>query len=409
MQTPEVTQAGDESHHFANRLASAQALSEAPRMSRPSSFLYAAMAMAGGVAWLSVGLELWFGPIVPTAQASALPVRQLVPALHALFGLVFLGALAWRPQRIVRLLLATTLLGMALLLVALYRYNSAAALLIIPMLGFAALLQTRGLIAVYAIGNLLLLAIVLAFRQMDTPYTYVGLHASLQLLAILLVTSMLRTENARAQLAQAHAELLATRGMLAEIARSQERLRLSRELHDVAGHKLTALRLNLSALTHNPQLDQAQVIALCTRLTEELLDDLRAVVHQLRVHDGLDLSAALESMAAPFPRPRVQLDIASHTRVPALEQADALLRAFQEGLTNAARHGDAARLWVRLHRDGDEIVLDMRDDGHGRGVPQAGHGLTGMRERMQALGGGLDFDRTDGHGFHLRAWLPVCP
>ncbi|WNL48088.1 sensor histidine kinase [Dyella sp. BiH032] len=378
-------------------------------MNRPPSFLYAAMAMAGGVAWLAVGLELWFGPIVPTAQASALPVRQWVPGLHALFAAVFLASLAWRPRRAVHLLLAAALVGMALLLVALYRYNSAAALLIIPMLTFATLLPTRGLVAVYAIANLLLLAIVLAFRQMDTPYTYVGLHASLQLLAILLVTSMLRTEHARAQLAQAHAELLATRGVLAEIARGQERLRLSRELHDVAGHKLTALRLNLSALKHNPQLDQAQTIALCTSLTEELLDDLRAVVHQLRLHDGLDLSAALQSMAAPFPRPRVQLDIAGHARVQTVEQADALLRAFQEGLTNAARHGDAAQLWVRLHRDGDEIVLDMRDDGQGSGAPQAGHGLTGMHERLQALGGGLEFGHVNGHGFHLRAWLPVCP
>jgi signal transduction histidine kinase len=367
------------------------------------------MAMAGGVAWLSVGLELWFDPIVPTAAASALPVHALVPSLHALFALVFLGSLAGRPPRTTRLLLAAVLLGMALMLVALYRYNSAAALLIIPMLALASLLRTRWLIAVYVVANALLLAVVLAFRQMDTPYTYVGLHASLQLLAILLVTSMLRTEQARTQLAQAHAELLATRGMLTEIARSQERLRLSRELHDVAGHKLTALRLNLSALTHNPQLDQAQVIALCTRLTEELLDDLRAVVHQLRVHDGLDLSAALESMAAPFPRPRVQLEIADHTRVPTLEQADALLRAFQEGLTNAARHGDAEQLWVRLHREGDEIVLDMRDDGQGRDATHAGHGLTGMRERMQALGGDLEFGRAEGHGFHLRAWLPLCP
>lgn len=408
MQTPEVTQEGDESHHFANRLASAQPLGEAPRMSRPS-FLYAAMAMAGCVAWLAVGLELWFSTIVPTSAADDLPVGALVPALHALFALVFLGSLAWRPPRPLHLLLAAMLLGMALVLVALYRYNSAAALLIIPMLAFAGLLRMRWLIAVYVVANLLLLAVALAFRQMDTPYTYIGLHASLQLLAILLVTSMLRTEQARAQLAQAHAELLATRGMLAEIARSQERLRLSRELHDVAGHKLTALRLNLSALTHNPQLDPAEVITLCTRLTVELLDDLRAVVHQLRMHDGLDLSAALESMAAPFPRPLVQLDIAAHTRVQTLEQADALLRAFQEGLTNAARHGDAERLWVHLHREGSEIVLDMRDDGQGRGALQAGDGLTGMRERMQALGGGLEFGRADGQGFHLRAWLPACP
>lgn len=376
-------------------------------MSRHTSFLTAAVALAGIVAWLSVGLELWFAPVVPTALGDSLPMHAVAPALHALFGLAFLASLAWRPRRAMGLVLAAALTGMTLLLVALYRYNSAAALLVVPMLAFATSLAMRPLIVVYVTGNALLLATVLACRQMDTPYTYVGLHASLQLLAILLVTSALRTERARTELAHAHAELLATRGMLAAVARSQERLRLSRELHDVAGHKLTALRLNLSALTLNRQLDTAQVIALCARLTEELLDDLRAVAHQLRVHDGLELGAVLESMAAPFPRPRVQWDIADHARVQTLEQADALLRAFQEGLTNAARHGDAGQLWVRLRREGSRIVLDMRDDGHGHGATIAGHGLTGMRERLRSLGGDLEFGRVEDRGFRLCAWLPL--
>lgn len=406
-QITEVIQAGDESHHFANRIAFVASRREASGMLRNPSFRYPAMAIAALVAWAAVGLELWSGPVVATAIGASLPIHDLARALHALFALIFAASLYAQPHRTARLAIALLLSAIALLLVALYRYNSAAALLIIPMLEFAGLLGPRALALTYVASNAVLLAIVVALREMDAPLTYVGLHAGLQLCAILLVRSARKTEQAHDELAETHAELLATRGMLSEIARGQERLRLSRELHDVAGHKLTALRLNLAALAHNRQLDAGEVVALCSHLANELLEDLRAVVQQLRLHDGLDLRETLQRMSAPFPRPRVQLEIAASARVDTLEQAEVLLRTFQEGLTNAARHGDAARLWVSLRRDSDAIVLDMRDDGHGRGDVRAGNGLTGMRERLQSLGGHLDFGRADGSGFRLSARLPL--
>lgn len=357
------------------------------------------------IAWAAVGLELWTGPVVATAIGASLPVHGLARALHLAFGLAFAISLKLRLRRGARLALAALLCAITLTLVTLYRYNSAAALLVIPMLEFASLLGLRMLACVYLAANALLLALVVAFRQMDFPFTYVGLQAGIQLFAILLVRSLQKTERARDELAATHAELLATRGMLAEVARGQERLRLSRELHDVAGHKLTALRLNLAALAHNKHLDTGEVVALCTRLSEELLDDLRSVTHQLRLHDGLDLGATLRRMAAPFPRPQVRFEIAADARVASLEQADALLRAFQEGLTNAARHGDAGELRVSLRREDGEIVLELRDDGHSGGEVRPGSGLTGMRERMHALGGELRFDRSDS-GFRLQARLP---
>ncbi len=375
-------------------------------MPRQPSYGHPLAALAGLIAWAAVGLELWSGPIVATRIGATLPVLGLVRGLHLAFALVFALSLTLRGRLAARLALAAMLVGAALLLVALYRYNSAAALLVIPMLEFAGLLGPRTLALAYLATNALLLAIVVAFRQMDFPLTYVGLQMGFQLLAILLVRSAQRTERARSALAATHAELLATRGLLAEVARGQERLRLSRELHDVAGHKLTALRLNLAALTHNKHLDTGEAVALCTRLTEELLDDLRSVVHQLRLHDGLDLGATLQRMAAPFPRPRVRLDIVADLRVATLEQAEVLLRAFREGLTNAARHGDARELRVSLRREGDDIVLDLKDDGGGYGEVRAGNGLAGMRERLRASGGELHFGRIHG-GFHLQARLPA--
>lgn len=367
-----------------------------------------AIAVAGLVAWAAIGFELWSGPLAATALGAPLPIHGVSRSLHALFLLVFLVSVGIRGRDAVQLALAIALSMITLTLVALYRYNSAAALLIVPMLTFARLLSFPMLAAVYVVLNALLLTIVLMFRQMDGPLTYVGLHASLQLFAVMVARFAQKAEQARNMLASAHAELLTTRGMLAESARHQERLRLSRELHDVAGHKLTALRLNLAAIIHNRHLDQVATVALCSRLTEELLDDLRGVVHQLRLHDGLDLGATLQRLAAPFPRPRVLLDIDDDARVATLDQAETLLRTFQEGLTNAARHSDAANVWATLSRDGDQVRLVIRDDGQGRHPVQAGHGLNGMRERLQALGGDLEFGRMGDDGFHLRAWLPAA-
>jgi signal transduction histidine kinase len=146
---------------------------------------------------------------------------------------------------------------------------------------------------------------------------------------------------------------------------------------------------------------------LCARLADELLADIRGVVAQMRQHDGMDLGAALRVLAGPFPRPRLHLDIADDARVGSLAQAEAVLRAVQEGLTNAVRHSQAQNLWVVLRRDGDALRLDIRDDGRGAGELHAGNGLSGMRERLESVGGGLDVQRTDTGGVHLQAWLPL--
>lgn len=213
-------------------------------------------------------------------------------------------------------------------------------------------------------------------------------------------------ERARAELAAANADLLATRSLLAESARDGERLRLSRELHDVAGHKLTALKLNLAALARDPRFAAEPQVALCSRLADELLADIRGVVQQMREGEGLELGPAIAALATPFPRPRLHLQVDPEARVGSLAQAEALLRTVQEGLTNAARHSQAGNLWVVLRREAGGLRLDIRDDGRGRGELRPGNGLGGMRERLEGAGGRLDVRRTDTGGVHLQAWLP---
>ncbi|WJM85507.1 hypothetical protein QUF31_21345 [Dickeya chrysanthemi] len=93
-------------------------------------------------------------------------------------------------------------------------------------------------------------------------------------------------------------------------------------------------------------------------LARELLGDIRSVVQSLRDDAGLDLHTALHALAAPFPKPVLQLQIDPAVRVSDPQIAEALLRLVQEALTNAARHGEADTVQVSLHtHDGQQRII----------------------------------------------------
>jgi signal transduction histidine kinase len=214
------------------------------------------------------------------------------------------------------------------------------------------------------------------------------------------------SERARQELARVNAELLATRELLDQSARSEERLRLSRELHDVAGHKLTALKLNLARLVRDPALAGREEIAIASHLARELLDDIRAVVGELRKHDGIDLRDSLQALVRQIPDDRIRLTFDDALRVSTVQAAEALLRCAQEAITNALRHGRARHIEVGCRRDGNRIVLVVSDDGALDPQIAFGHGLTGMRERLDALDGQLSVSARPERGVLLVASLP---
>ena len=231
-------------------------------------------------------------------------------------------------------------------------------------------------------------------------------YCGFQAFAALTLAYAKRAEHARAEAQQINAELLATRRLLLESTRSEERLRLSRELHDVVGHKLTALKLQLRLQARREGSASVPALLECERLADELLADVRGVVGTLRRHDGIDLEQALAELVPALPRPRVRLELAPEARAAGLEQAQALLRCAQEGLTNALRHSGAEHIIIRLAAEGPGIVLSVEDDGHAQAAPQPGNGLRGMRERLEGLGGRLELGLRQGGGLRLRAWLP---
>lgn len=239
------------------------------------------------------------------------------------------------------------------------------------------------------------------------PLTVVMIHIGFQLFAALCAWYAVSAERARDRLALVNADLLATRALLADSARDNERLRVARELHDVAGHKLTAMTLNLRALAADPAFAGRPEVAIAQQLSTELLSDIRGIVQAMRDDRGLDLGTALRALAAPMPRPSLRLHVAQSVHVTDPATAEAVLRLVQEALTNSARHADADIVQVSLDCEGDRLRIRVEDDGQVRGAIREGNGLSGMRERVVAAGGQLAFGRSERGSLRIDASLPA--
>lgn len=228
-----------------------------------------------------------------------------------------------------------------------------------------------------------------------------------QVFAVLL-THVARSEAlGRVDLIERNLQLLATRQLLAERTRTEERLRLARDLHDGLGHHLTALSLNLEAASHSAGDDAREHVGRAQRVTRALLDEVRATVKGMR-DEPLQPMPAIRALAQSVDEPTIHVKGPDTLTIVDSERADALLRMVQEIITNAMRHGQAHNVWITLHERDGRLDVEGRDDGVGAAGWSDGSGLTGMRERLVRLGGSLDIQSAPGRGFEILASLPLA-
>jgi len=268
------------------------------------------------------------------------------------------------------------------------------------------------------VQTLALLPVFVQLSSWSGALGFLGAFGGFQLFAAFAAHAAESERRARRELAETNAELRATRELLAETSRSAERLRIARDLHDVLGHHLTALSLNLEAARHAEPEQSATHVETARALTRRLLSEVRRVVGRLRDDDGAatDLASALAALGEGIDRPRLHVEVPEGLRrLRDPERSAVLLRCAQEMVTNAVRHSAAENLWLELsRRDGDgrdgNLVFTARDDGAGatEADVEPGHGLTGMRERLESFGGRLSFATGPGGGFEVTVWLPTA-
>jgi signal transduction histidine kinase len=226
----------------------------------------------------------------------------------------------------------------------------------------------------------------------------------------------LRARDQRARSAESHAASLeATSARVLE----EERARIARELHDVIAHSVSVMVVQAGAARTQLNGDGGpvrdallaieqsgrQALEEMRRLLGMLRQDQReaellpqpglgsvaALIEQVRA-TGLDVGLTVEGAAEPLPP---GIDLSAY-------------RILQEALTNTVKHAHASRATVRLTYRPSWVDLEVEDDGSGgAAAPGDGHGLVGMRERVELYGGTFAAGPCDGRGFRVHAALPL--
>jgi signal transduction histidine kinase len=265
-------------------------------------------------------------------------------------------------------------------------------------------------VAVLALSELVVIPVYMRslgfswFEALMQAVLYVGFAG------FVFVTSLVARQQAQAREEQRrlNAELRATRALLAESARINERTRISRELHDLLGHHLTALSLNLEVAGHLVDGPAQEHVNQAHTLARLLLSDVREAVSQLRDDDAIDMAATLQPLAENVAGLAIDMEMPEPFQLDDPVRALVLLRCTLYIITNAVRNALARRLTLRFSREGGCVRLPAHDDGHGALAPVAGNGLRGLRERLAAFGGRVDIDPGPGRGFALDIRLPLA-
>ena len=204
-----------------------------------------------------------------------------------------------------------------------------------------------------------------------------------------------------------------------ELATLEERNRLARDLHDSVKQQVFATSMTLGAAESLWAKDPAaarekvdQALALCRQAQQEL----SGLIHELRPV-GLQDQGLATALGEAVERWSRQTAIEASTVLkgspePAVDVEQALFRVAQEALSNVAKHSQARQVEVTLSRLGDDLVLEVIDDGQGFSPASAmglGMGLRSMRERMEALGGELEVHSKPGKGTRVLARCKTEP
>jgi signal transduction histidine kinase len=205
-------------------------------------------------------------------------------------------------------------------------------------------------------------------------------------------------------------ELKASRARVVAAA-DKARWQIERDLHDGAQQRLVSLSLALrtvqtALMSGHDELgdDLARIAEGLDSVQDDLREMARGIHPAILAHGGL--AQALKALARRSAVP-VQLDVRAKPRLPERVEVAAYY-VIAEALTNAAKHANASTITVDAEATDRVLHLYVRDDGVGGADPVRGSGLTGLKDRVAALGGSLTVQSPSGAGTSLHAELPLA-
>jgi len=232
------------------------------------------------------------------------------------------------------------------------------------------------------------------------------LYGLLQFFAVSVVQRFIAEREQKERVAELNRELIATRQLLSESAAQSERLRIARDLHDILGHHMTALILNLEVASHGVDGEAKEQVVQSLALAKLLLGDLRSTVSELREDSSIDLEKSVRKLVSGIPNLAIDVDFDAAPQIENIDLAEILLRCTQEAVTNVLRHSNGDSCRIGLRKNDNHCVLTVSDNGSTIESVEPGNGLTGMMERVKAQGGGLNWHQNE-DGFRLEVVLDI--
>ena len=366
---------------------------------------------AGLFTWLCASIPLFF---IRFWYETPLGWHQYVTwlILHMVFGLTYWNQVRSLPVKssLSHRLVTLSMLTICALGVSMMSTTSLGGILLLIVASLLPWMLVPAAALAWVIAQNVLLVVILS-NIPDIAFQYAavagGLFLGISLFAFMSGLVALRQLSARDELRKVNSELRATQALLAENTRIAERVRIARELHDLVGHHLTALTLNLQVATHLVDGKALEHVQQAHSLAKLLLVDVREVVSEMRDDDKVELADALRTLVEGVPQPQIHLDLPTELSMTDPVRAQVMLRCAQEMITNSLRHARAKNLWISLVHDENGVAMIARDDGRGTDAVEVGNGLKGMAERLRQLGGELRIESSPGAGFSLHAWVPV--
>ncbi|GGD49407.1 sensor histidine kinase [Lacimicrobium alkaliphilum] len=314
---------------------------------------------------------------------------------YVLFIVLFMAVIRDKPYSRDKTIRWTLLLLLFVLVVGIYLlvpYSYGAILMVLLSAVVPHLLSFRAAVWLSPLWSLPLYLVLEFYWQEEYAGITSLLFWSFNLFALIMMNTAVKEQRARAEAEQKNRELLATQALLGQASKQAERTRISRNIHDLLGHHLTALSINLQVAQRKTEGEVRQLMEQSHGIAALLLSDVREAVSDMRQSSAINLDQALTLLTSEVPRLKVTLEC--NTQVADIEQANTILMCVRESLTNSLKHSDADKMFIRLDKESGQLNLNIRDNG-GTTHFTAGNGLNGLRERVQALGGKVGYHVTD--------------
>lgn len=201
-------------------------------------------------------------------------------------------------------------------------------------------------------------------------------------------------------------ELRTARAEVARLAVSDERLRISRDVHDVLGHSLSVIALKAQVARRLMQSDPQAAAAALTEVETVARSSLAEVREIVTAYRQRSLSEELQGARDVLDAAGIALDVSRDSNTPPAPVDSLLAWTVREGITNVLRHSRAHRCEISVAANNGGFTVAIVDDGVGGTANAGGSGLHGLRERVAAAGGSIEAGPGGGGGFRLKAYVP---